>query len=153
MNVIEGVYRNPNTGIDERYVLVCDAEGRLITTVSNRPVDVFDIGALPINENFTSPVIDLGEGHPYALLIVRKAGLASANENLTIETSVDGSRWLPAAGIGFINGPAYYQAGVGAANILLKGHPTGRFARVVYNNGGTAQTDLVIEFAALVTGA
>jgi hypothetical protein len=154
MSVIEGIYHNPDTGIDERRLIACDTEGRLLNSqamgsVSGMRTDVFVIGRLGCGESVTTKPIDLGESQGYTLLIARKLGTASRNEAMEIQTSVDGSRWLPAAGLFLDANVAWYQPDSGSDYFTVQGRPVGRFARVVFQNGNRPQTDLVLELAAL----
>jgi len=155
MSVIEGVYHNPDTGIDERRLIACDAEGRLLgaqapgSSASGMRADVFAVGALERGESVTTDPIDLGESHGYTLLIARKLGTASRNEAMEIQTSVDGTRWLPGAGFYLDANVAWYQPDSGSDYFTVQGRPVGRFARVVFQNGNRPQTDLVLELAAL----
>jgi hypothetical protein len=71
MSVIEGIYHSPDIAIDERRLIACDAEGRLIETLapgsstSGMRTDVFAIGRLECGESVTTDPIDLGESHGY----------------------------------------------------------------------------------------
>jgi hypothetical protein len=57
MSVIEGIFHNPDTGIDERRLIACDTEGRLLgaqalgSSESGMRTDVFAIGRLGRGES------------------------------------------------------------------------------------------------------
>lgn len=146
MSVIEGIFRNPETGLDERRTIACDAFGRLLAASR---VDVFTIGSLDAAASVTTSHVDLGVGHPYTLIVARKSGVASLDEAMEIQSSIDGVRWLPAASVGSYAGVAWYAPEGGSAYFAVQGRPIGRFVRIVFLNGVTAQTELVLELAAL----
>ncbi|MEK8089239.1 hypothetical protein [Thermithiobacillus plumbiphilus] len=154
MSVIEGIFHNPETGLDERRPIACDAFGRLLAAdgagaVAASRVEVFTIGALARAASVTTDPVDLGVGHPYTLVVARKAGAASRNEAMEIQSSIDGVRWLPAAGIHPDANVAWYEPNGGSDYFTVQGRPIGRFARIAFKNGNTAQTELVLELAAL----
>lgn len=151
MSVIEGIFYNPETGLDERRPIACDAFGRLFAAgaATASRVETFTIGALARAASVTTDPVDLGAGHPYTLLVARKAGAASRNEAMEIQSSIDGVRWLPAAGIHPDTNVAWYEPNGGSAYFTVQGRPIGRFVRLAFKNGNTAQTDLVLELAAL----
>ncbi|MBX2807843.1 MAG: hypothetical protein KTR20_04350 [Cellvibrionaceae bacterium] len=154
MSVIEGIYYNPDTGIDERRLIACDAEGRLLQSSSAHspsPIrtEVFALGRVRRGRLITTDPMDLGETHAYTLLIVRKSGVASRREALEIQTSVDGERWLSAAGLTLESNLARYESANGRESFTLQGRPVGQFVRLVYQNGSRTQHDLVLELTAL----
>ncbi|BCX82723.1 hypothetical protein MIT9_P2309 [Methylomarinovum caldicuralii] len=112
MSVIEGIYHNPDTGTGERRTLACDANGRLL--LAPTLVESWNAGAMIPRATFTTPPVDLGEATAYTLLIARKSGIASKLEALEIQTSVDGTRWLPAAGIYRNQNVAWYRPAQGS---------------------------------------
>jgi hypothetical protein len=152
MSVIEGIVHDPETGLDERRPLACDESGRLLATAeSARPASrgkVFNMGSLESEAQVNTVPLDLGAGHPYGLLIARKSGVASPSEGMVIQSSIDGARWLPAAGV-YPNDNLARHAPVGGADtFIVQGRPIGRFVRLVYRNGATPQTELMLELAA-----
>ena len=152
MSVIEGIYHNPDTGIDERRLIACDAQGRLLQSSranSRNPIctEIFALGRVRRGRQITTDPMDLGESQGYTLLIVRKSGIASRREALEIQTSVDGERWLPAAGLD--SEIARYESASGRESFTLQGRPVGQFVRLVYQNGSRTQRDLVLELTAL----
>ncbi len=146
MSVIEGIYHNPDTGTDERRALTCDANGRLRITPSQAVA--YPVGSMANNTQTLTAPLDLGDGHPYTILIARKNGVASPKEALQIQTSIDGSLWLPAPGLLFAM-EARFVSTAGVASFNVRGRPVGRYARILYQNGDVAQTGLVLELAAL----
>ena len=154
MSVIEGIYHNPDSGIDERRLIACDAQGRLLhSSRANVPspirTEVFAWERIRRDQQMTTDPINLGESHSYTLLIARKSGIASRQEVLEIQASVDGERWLPAAGLYFESNTARYESANGSENFTLQGRPVGHFVRLVYQNGSRTQRDLVLELTAL----
>ncbi|MEW8420114.1 MAG: hypothetical protein AB2669_08415 [Candidatus Thiodiazotropha endolucinida] len=153
MSVIEGIYHNPDTGIDERRLIACDAQGRLLhSSRANAPsplTEVFTLGRVRRGRQITTDPIDLDESQGYTLLIVRKFGIASRREALEIQTSVDGERWLPAAGLTLESNTARYESANGRKSFTLQGRPVGQFVRLVFQNGSRTQPDLVLELTAL----
>ncbi|WP_369602637.1 hypothetical protein AAIA72_06710 [Hahella sp. SMD15-11] len=155
MSVIEGIYHNPDTGTDERRLIRCDVEGRLLSAhaaggaATGMLTWAFHPGRVPRGESATTDPVDLGESHPFTLLVARKLGTASRNEAMEIQSSVDGTRWLPAAGIYPDANVAWYQPDSGNDYFTVQGRPVGRFARIVFQNGNRVQSDLVLELAAL----
>lgn len=154
MSVIEGIFHNPETGLDERRPIACDAFGRLLAAdgvgaVAASRVEVFTIGALARAASVTTDPVDLGVGHPYTLVVARKSGVASKREAMEIQSSIDGVRWLPAASVDSYAGVAWYAPKDGSAYFAVQGRPIGRFVRIAFKNGNTAQTNLVLELAAL----
>ena len=146
MSVIEGIYHNPDTGTDERRALACDANGRL--RIAPSQAVAYPVGSMANNTQTLTTPLDLGDGHPYTILIARKNGAASPKEALQIQTSLDGSLWLPAPGLLFAM-EARFVSTAGMASFNVRGRPVGRFVRILYQNGDVAQTDLVLELAAL----
>ena len=154
MSVIEGIYHNPDTGIDERRLIACDAQGRLlqssrVNSPSPMRTEVFALGRVRRGRQITTDTVDLGESQGYTLLIVRKFGIASRREALEIQTSVDGARWLPAAGLTLESNTARYESPNGRESFTLQGRPIGHFVRLVFQNGSRTQPDLVLELTAL----
>lgn len=153
MSVIEGIFRNAETGLDERRTIACDAFGRLLAAGAGASaasrVEVFTIGSLDAAASVTTSHVDLGVGHPYTRVVARKSGVASLSEAMEIQSSIDGVRWLPAASVDSYAGVAWYAPEGGSAYFAVQGRPIGRFVRIVFLNGVTAQTELVLELAAL----
>jgi len=145
--ILEGTYRNPTTGRDEIRCIRCDASGHLTGTPAL--ASAFAVGALSADGSVTTDAVDLGEEHGYTLLLARKSGVASEQEAMEIQSSIDGVRWLPAAGIHPNVNVAWYEPNGGSAYFTVQGRPIGRFARIAFKNGNTAQTELVLELAAL----
>jgi hypothetical protein len=111
--------------------------------------DVFAIGGLGRGETVTTDSSDVGESHGCTLLVARKLGAASRNEAMEIQTSVDGARWLPAAGLYPDANIARHQQEAGSDYFTVQGRPVGRYIRILYQNGNRNQPDLVLELTAL----
>lgn len=155
MSVKEGISYNPDTGIDEQRLIACDTESWLLSAQvlgspeSGMHTDIFAVGRLGRGESAATDLVDLGESHGYTLLIARKLGTASRNEAMEIQTSVDGARWLPAAGLYPDANIARHQPEGGSDYFTVQGRPVGRYVRILYQNGNRNQPDLVLELAAL----
>ncbi|MEW6100647.1 MAG: hypothetical protein AB1666_15820 [Pseudomonadota bacterium] len=145
--ILEGTYRNPTTGRDEIRCIRCDASGHMMGVPAL--ASAFAVGALSADGSVTTDAVDLGEEHGYTLLLARKSGVASKQEAMEIQSSIDGVRWLPAAGIHPDANVAWYEPNGGSDYFTVQGRPVGRFVRIVFQNGNTAQTELVLELAAL----
>lgn len=109
----------------------------------------FAVGALSADGSVATDAVDLGEEHGYTLLLSRKSGVASKQEAMEIQSSIDGVRWLPAAGIYSDENVAWHKPPNGSDYFTVQGRPIGRFARIAFKNGNAAQTELVLELAAL----
>lgn len=145
--ILEGTYRHPTTGRDEIRCIRCDASGHLMGAPAL--ASAFAVGVLSAGGSVATDPIDLGEAHGYTLLLARKSGVASKQEAMEIQSSIDGVRWLPAAGIYLDENVAWYKPPNGSDYFTVQGRPIGRFVRIAFKNGNTAQTDLVLELAAL----
>lgn len=145
--ILEGTYRNPTTGRDEIRCIRCDASGHLTGTPAL--ASAFAVGALSADGSVTTDAVDLGEEHGYTLLLARKSGVASKQEAMEIQSSIDGVRWLPAAGIYPDENTGSHEPPNGSDSFTVQGRPIGRFARIAFKNGNAAQTELVLELAAL----
>lgn len=145
--ILEGTYHNPATGRDEIRCIRCDASGHMMGVPAL--ASTFAVGALSADGSVTTDAVDLGEEHGYTLLLARKSGVASKQEAMQIQSSIDGVRWLPAAGIHPDENTASHEPPNGSDSFTVQGRPIGRFVRIVFQNGNTAQSELVIELAAL----
>lgn len=145
--ILEGTYRNPTTGRDEIRCIRCDASGHMMGVPAL--ASAFAVGALSADGSVATDAVDLGEEHGYTLLLARKSGVASKQEAMEIQSSIDGVRWLPAAGIHPDANVAWYEPNGGSDYFTVQGRPIGRFVRIAFKNGNTAQTELILELAAL----
>jgi hypothetical protein len=91
-------------------------------------------------------VVDLGARHDFTRVCGVKRGVASAEEALVIEQCHDGEddtpTWVaaPTADLDGLNvSPA------SEADMVVSAAPGARWLRLLYTNGNTPQTDLVLE--------
>lgn len=106
----------------------------------------FNFGSVPAYADSYTDVVDLGENYRYTLLIAKKIGNMSSNSYIEIQTSVDGSRWAPAASANYSSNIAKYSAN--SEVFCAHGRPIGRYVRVYHHNGSSNQNELVIELVA-----
>jgi len=145
--ILEGTYYNSTTGQDETRCIRCNSSGYLIGAPTL--AFTYDVGALPANGSINTDVVDLGEGSIYTLLIARKSGIASSQESMSINSSIDGVRWLVTASANFNPNLAWHSPSGSNNQFVVQGRPIGRFVRINFKNGSTNQTNLVLELAAL----
>lgn len=145
--IFEGTYHNTSTGEDETRCIRCDASGFVMGVPSL--AWIFTVGAVTSGTAITTDSVDLGEGHGYTLVLVRKIGVASNQESLEIQSSIDGERWSPVVGLEQGASVGMHQPPNGSDFYTVQGRPIGRFVRIAFQNGNTAQDDLVLELSAM----
>lgn len=130
--------------------MLTDSMGRQITVLAAPIEQRNTVGALAASATFTGPTLDLGPAatRQHTLLLAYKNGVASAGEAFRIDWSDDDVLWWfatpNAAGS---NGSS--NSGAGGGVMLTQGRPMGRYARMVYTNGATPQTNLTLALTAL----
>ncbi len=129
----------------------CSPDGLLIASFAP-PIDLrYDIGALAVNATFNGPTIDLGPAltRQHHLILAAKYGVASAGEVINLRWSDDDINWRQMHGAPGSSGGSSAQNSTSAMNMVTKGVTMGRYVRVVYTNGSTAQTALFIAVTCL----
>lgn len=125
-----------------------DSNGRLLVGQDFLPKSKawsFNFGSVSAYADIYTDVIDLGEDHRYTFLIARKIGNGSSGSYIEIHSSIDGVRWAPAPGYDDWN--FAWRDGSGYFIFCAYGRPIGRYVRVYYKNGSSAQNELIIELA------
>jgi hypothetical protein len=110
---------------------------------------LYDIGAVAANAPVLTPAFDLrpAESRQHTLVLAIKRGVASSGEIFSVESSLDGSDWVTtnnAAG-----GTASALNNASGAVIYNQARPFGRYVRLRYQNGSTAQTALKLHLTAI----
>jgi hypothetical protein len=129
--------------------LRCSPEGLLLAAFAPPIERLYDIGALAANATTYSAALDLGvaESRQHTLLLCIKRGVASAGEVFSVESSLDGVDWVTtnnAAGA-----TASGSNNTSSPTMHNQARPFGRYVRLRYQNGSTAQTALKLHLTAI----
>jgi hypothetical protein len=101
------------------------------------------VGALAVNTAKNSDVLDLGDGPRHSLILARKAGIASNNEQLDVFSTNDVTNvnsWVLCPNVGGHNVLASVKYATGQAVLVQQARPMGRYVRAVYRSGAAAHT-------------
>jgi len=127
----------------------CSPEGLLRVSFAP-PIELFyDIGALAANTTVFTPAIDLGpaESRQHTLVLAIKRGVASAGEAFSVESSLDGADWFITTNASGATSSSYST--VSGIHMHSQARPFGRYVRLRYTNGSTAQTALKLLLTAI----
>jgi hypothetical protein len=101
------------------------------------------VGALAINTAKNSDVLDLGDAPRHSLILARKTGVASNNEQLDVFSSNDPNNvnsWVLCPNAAGHNVLATVKYATGQTVLVQQARPMGRHVRAVYRSGATAHT-------------
>jgi hypothetical protein len=101
------------------------------------------VGALAVNTAKNSDVLDLGDAPRHSLILARKTGVASNNEQLDVFSSNDAANvnsWVLCPNVGGHNVLASVKYATGQAVLVQQARPMGRYVRAVYRSGAAAHT-------------
>ncbi|MGH8585248.1 MAG: hypothetical protein ACREWE_03385 [Gammaproteobacteria bacterium] len=152
MTIAKGIHY-PVGGNAVAVPLRCDAEGRVyLADYEPPPVNLSvetAFRALAANATALSTTLDLGTNGRHTLLLARKTGVASNGETIEVQSSPDEAAWTVCPGAAGGTGLAQQQYAIGQAMHVMQARPMGRYVRVSFKNGLTAQTALVLRLTAL----
>ena len=127
----------------------CSPEGLLLVAFTP-PIEMFyDIGAVAASTTVLTPVFDLGpvESRQHTLVLAIKNGVASTGESFMVQASPDGTDWFTT------NNAAGHSSGASnstsSQTMHVQARPFGRYVRLRYTNGSTAQTALKLYLTAI----
>ncbi len=114
--------------------------------------NTYAVGALAASASYYGAAIDLGAAatpRQYTACYGYKSGIPSTGESLFLQWSQDGVNWIGAMVGGLLNGYATAYNSNSSGVMTVFGTPIGRYYRIGYTNGSTAQTALNLYATAL----
>jgi hypothetical protein len=127
----------------------CSPDGMLRVAIAPPIALRYDIGAVAANAVVYTPALDLGadESRQHTLLMAIKRGAASSGELVTIDSSLDGADWIVSPNAAGATAAA--SSSGSSTGLFIQGRPLGRYVRLRYQNGSTAQTALILNLTAM----
>jgi hypothetical protein len=129
--------------------LRCSPEGLLRVAFAPPIEALYDIGAVAANATVLTTPIDLGvaESRQHTLVLAIKRGVASSGEVFSVESSLDGTDWVTTHNASGSTASAWHN---GSGSFMYnQARPFGRYVRLRYQNGSTAQTALKLNLTAI----